>query len=84
MTFVWQSTATETSIFVACFVVVKIMQIYAKIQQLTKMPRSFQNINLKIFYVACCHSRPWHDAWATAHAKGITHANQVKWGLRRQ
>ena len=24
------------------------------------------------------------DAWATAHAKGITHANQVEWGLRRQ
>ena len=55
--FVWQSTAKETShIFIACFLVVKIMLIYAKIQQLTYMWRMLQNVNLKIFCMACCHS----------------------------
>ena len=32
------------------------MLIYAKIPQLTKMSRLFQNMNLKFFHVACCHS----------------------------
>ena len=56
--FVWQSTARETShIFIACFLAVKIMLIYAKIQQLTWMSRSLQNVNLKIFCVAYRHKQ---------------------------
>ena len=47
----------ETSLtFVECFLVVNIMLIYAKIFLLTKMLRSLQIMNLKIFCVACRHS----------------------------
>ena len=56
MIFLWQSTARETShIFIACFLMVKIMLISAEIQPLTEMSRSLHNLNLEIFQVACRH-----------------------------
>ena len=38
------------------FLEVKIMLIYAKILQLTKMSRLLPNMNMKIFRAVCCHS----------------------------
>ena len=70
MIFVWQSKATETShIFVGCFLMVKIVLIYAEILLWTKMSRPLQNINLKIFCVPCCYSmqkicwQNWRGYW---------------------
>ena len=45
----WQSSAKGTShVIIECFLMVKVMPIYAKILLLTKMLRLLQNVNLKI------------------------------------
>ena len=66
----WQSTVSRAShIFLDSFLVVKIMLIYAKILQSTKMSRSLKNLNLKNFYVASRQNlreicrQDWRGSW---------------------
>ena len=71
-TFAWQSTASRNShIFLDSFVVLKIMLIYAKILQSTKMSRPLENLNLKNFHVAsrfhlCENCRQDRRGWMLA------------------
>ena len=56
-TFAWQSTASRAPhIFLDSFLVLKIMLVYAKIFQATKMSRSLQNLDLKNFREASRHN----------------------------
>ena len=57
----WQSSFSNqlrkktSHIFIACFLMVKIMLMYAKLQQLTQMSRLLQNVTLEIFHACDLH-----------------------------